>query len=121
MQARSRTWPDRASPNAAIAARRGMSRVESGPEILCHRPALASVGRASRLLELADALLQRPEVELLRIDLGERQLFGPNPVQAGHFRNPANHVHGRIVDPHAGQLPGAISRLRSVARGRCAG
>ena len=34
-----------------------MSKVESGPEILCHRPAFASAGRAAGFLELRDALL----------------------------------------------------------------
>src|SRR5690606_9803638 len=43
---RTKSWPDRARPKAAIAARSGISTVESGPEILCHRPARSeAVGR----------------------------------------------------------------------------
>jgi hypothetical protein len=40
--ARSSTFPDLANPNAAVAASRGISTVDKGPEILCHQPVRAS-------------------------------------------------------------------------------
>ena len=78
------------------------------------------VGRAAGGFELGDALLQRPIVELGRVDLGERQLVDGDAPHRRHRRQPLNDVHVGVVDADVLKQPVAArpgkARAATISR-----
>jgi hypothetical protein len=80
-------------------------------------PGAGFVRRAAGAREIRDAPLERPIIELVGIDLGDRQLLGRHAGKPGHLRHVPDEVHVGVVDSHVLEQPVVSAGTRDGALG----